>query len=151
MATGVDEKGKLIETKKAFAGSAADLKGLLEFLCTDKAHSARAREMGRFVGKKAGGKKKKARASHSLEVQSISESVRSQTALVGKREDGEYKAIQRIDKMQVSRLNWESEEEDREAAFDGLADAAELMNIAENEELRKSQTKDTPYDQYGQI
>ena len=51
VATGVDERGKLVETKRAFAGSAADLRGLLEFLCTDQAHSARAKDMRSYVKK----------------------------------------------------------------------------------------------------
>ena len=52
VATGVDDRtGQLIETKRAFAGSAADLKGLLEFLCTDQAHSARAKDMRSYVNK----------------------------------------------------------------------------------------------------
>lgn len=93
VASGVDEKGRPIETKRAFAGSAADLRGLLEFLCTDQAHSARANDMRRYVKKFEG--KKKSRASRSLEQESEF-SQRSQTMHLGKRPVEHKKPIDRI-------------------------------------------------------
>ena len=85
VAAGVDERGRLVETKRAFAGSAADLKGLLEFLCTDAAHTTRAHDMGRYVKQQAKKRKKTGRSS-SMEYDSLAESQRSQTMELRKRD-----------------------------------------------------------------
>ena len=136
VAAGVDERGRLVETKRAFAGSAADLKGLLEFLCTDAAHTTRANDMSRYVKQQAKKRKKTGRSS-SMEYDSLAESQRSQTMELRKREP-KKRPIERIDKMQVSRLNWESEEGDGEASGE---------EVARKEDLRKeAAAKSAPYD-----